>query len=140
MLQELFEGARLDGLEQMMVAADGTGVQAIFVAAVAGQGHDDGTARTGTVERVPDPKGIDLDVIWDCEWRENLLRAALDRVKRRVNPAHYEMYHLQVAQGLSARETARALGVSAAAVHLAKHRVGRLVKAELRRLGEGHGQ
>jgi len=102
--------------------------------------HDDGTARTGTVERVPDPKGIDLDVIWDCEWRENLLRAALDRVKRRVNPAHYEMYHLQVAQGLSARETARALGVSAAAVHLAKHRVGRLVKAELRRLGEGHGQ
>ena len=91
------------------------------------------TVRTATVERVPDPHGLDLEAIWDGEWRENLLRAALDRVKRRVNPAHYEMYHLHVVQGLSAREAARAL-VSTAAVHLAKHRVGRLVKAELKRL------
>jgi len=37
-------------------------------------------------------------------------------------------------QGLSARETARALDTSAALVHLAKHRVGKLVKAELKRL------
>ena len=73
-------------------------------------------------------------MIWDGEWRENLLRAALDRVKRHVNPAHYEMYHLHLVQGLSPRDTARALGVSAAAVHLAKHRVGRLVKTELKRL------
>ena len=101
---------------------------------------DDDTARTATVERVPDPNGIDLDVIWDSEWRTNLLRAALDRVKRRVHPAHYEMYHLYVLQGLSPRETARALGVSTAAVYLAKHRVGRLVKAELRRLGKGDDQ
>jgi RNA polymerase sigma factor (sigma-70 family) len=101
---------------------------------------DDQTARTPTVERVPDPKGIDLEVIWNNEWRENLLRAALDGAKRRVNPAHYEMYHLHVLQGLSPRETARALGVSTAAVYLAKHRVGRLVKAELRRLGKGGGK
>jgi len=98
---------------------------------------DDQTARTATVERVPDPKGIDLDVIWDSEWRENLLRAALDRVKSRVNPAHYEMYHLRIVQGLSPRETARALGISAPAVYLAKHRVGKLVKVELQRLGKG---
>ncbi len=72
----------------------------------------------------------------DGEWRQNLLRTALDRVKSRVNPAHYEMYHVHVVQGLSPRETARTLGVSTAAVHLAKHRVGRLVKAELRRLSK----
>ena len=95
--------------------------------------HDD-TARTATVDRVPDPHGFNLDTIWDDEWRENLLRAALDRVKRRANPAHYEMYHLHVVQGLSPRETALALNVSAPAVYLSKHRVGRLVKAELKRL------
>ena len=95
---------------------------------------DDDTARTATVERVPDPRGADLDAIWNVEWRSNLLRAALDCVKSRVNPAHYEMYHLHVVQELSPRDTARALGVSTAAVYLAKHRVGRLVKAELRRL------
>jgi RNA polymerase sigma-70 factor (ECF subfamily) len=93
---------------------------------------EEGTARTATVDRVPDPHQI--DEVWDSEWRENLLRAALARVKVRVNPAHYEVYHLHMVQGLSARETARALDMSAAAVHLAKHRVGRLVKAELKRL------
>ena len=52
----------------------------------------DDTARTATIERLPDPSGAEIDAIWDGEWRENLLRAALDRVKRCVNPAHYEMY------------------------------------------------
>jgi len=99
-----------------------------------GREADDDTARTSTVERVPDPASLALDAIWDEEWRENLLRAALERVKQTVNPAHYEMYHLHVVQGLSPSETARALGVSTAAVYLAKHRVGRLLKKELKRL------
>jgi RNA polymerase sigma-70 factor (ECF subfamily) len=99
-----------------------------------GRASDDDTARTSTAERVPDPDSLALDAIWDGEWRENLLRAALERVKHTVNPAHYEMYHLHVVQGLAPRETARALGVSTAAVYLAKHRVGRLVKKEIRML------
>ncbi|MEO8426380.1 MAG: hypothetical protein ABI651_04630 [Verrucomicrobiota bacterium] len=86
---------------------------------------------------MPDTTASNLEATWDAEWRETLLRAALERVKRHVNPAHYEMYHLHVAQGLSPRETARALGVSAAAVHMAKLRVGRLIKKEIRRL-EAH--
>jgi len=44
------------------------------------------------------------------------------------------MYHLHVVQGLAPRETARALGVSTAAVYLAKHRISRLLKKELQRL------
>jgi RNA polymerase sigma-70 factor (ECF subfamily) len=103
-----------------------------------GQGEGDDTARTPTVERVPDPASLALDAIWDGEWRENLLRAALERVRQTVNPAHYEMYHLHVVQGLSPRETARALGVSAAAVYLAKHRVGRRLQREIKNL-EGEG-
>jgi RNA polymerase sigma-70 factor (ECF subfamily) len=94
--------------------------------------------QTATVQRVPDPGSLNLDVIWEGEWRENLLRAALERVRQTVNPAHYEMYHLHVVQGLSPRETARALGVSAAAVYLAKHRVGRQVQREIRKLETTH--
>ncbi|MDB6039299.1 MAG: rna polymerase sigma factor region 2 [Verrucomicrobiales bacterium] len=96
--------------------------------------RDQDSVRTATVDRVPDPNSIDLEAIWDGEWRENLLRAALDRIKLQVNPAHYEMYHLHAVQGLSPRDTAIALAVSAAAVHMANYRVGRLVKAEIRRL------
>ena len=113
------------------MAASGGATEAASVARAVPE-HD--TVRTATVERVADPKSLGLDTIWEIEWRENLLRTALDRVKRRVNPSHYEMYHLHVVQGLSAREAARALGVGTAAVHLAKHRVGRLVKTELKRL------
>lgn len=100
-------------------------------AARSGRGEGE-TARTSTVQRVPDPHSI--DIVWEEEWRENLIRTALGRVKLRVSPAHYEMYHLQVIQGLSARETARALETSSAAVYLAKHRVGKLVRAELKSL------
>ena len=99
-----------------------------------GRVADDDPARTATVERVPDPASLALDVIWDGEWRENLLRAALERVRQTVNPAHYEMYHLHVVQGLTPRETARALGVSMAAVYLARHRVGKHIRAEVKRL------
>ena len=96
------------------------------------KGVEEDSTRTATVDRVPDPHGV--EAAWENEWRENLLRAALDRVKVRVNPAHYEIYHLHMVQGLSARETARALDTSTALVHLAKHRVGKLVRAELNRL------
>jgi RNA polymerase sigma factor (sigma-70 family) len=98
----------------------------------AGRHTSDDSPRTATIDRVPDPHHV--DALWDAEWRENLLRAALSRVKARVNPAHYERYHLHVVQGLSVRETARALDTNTAAVHLATHRVGKLVKAELKRL------
>jgi DNA-directed RNA polymerase specialized sigma24 family protein len=93
---------------------------------------EDGTERTATVNRVPGSSRF--EAIWDAEWRENRLRTALDRIKLRVNPAHYEMYHLHMVQGLSPRETARALDTHVAAVHLAKHRVGKLLKSELARL------
>jgi RNA polymerase sigma-70 factor (ECF subfamily) len=99
-----------------------------------GEGTGDDATQTATVERVPDPGSLALDAIWDGEWRENLLRAALERVRQTVNPAHYEMYHLHVVQGLPPRETARALGVSTAAVYLARHRVGRLLQREIRKL------
>jgi RNA polymerase sigma factor (sigma-70 family) len=90
------------------------------------------SSRTATIERVPDPGN--LEATWDVEWHENLLQVALNHVKNRVNPAHYEIYHLNVVQGLRARETARALGVRISAVHLAKFRVGKLVRKEVQRL------
>lgn len=95
--------------------------------------------RTATVERVADPGGDELDRLWDTEWRDHLLQAALDRVKGHVNPAHYEIYHLHVVQGHSPRETARVLGVNVAQVYLAKLRVGRQLREEIRRLERGGG-
>src|SRR5438552_2099799 len=32
----------------------------------------DETKRTATIERIPDPKGFDLEAAWDAEWERNL--------------------------------------------------------------------
>jgi RNA polymerase sigma-70 factor (ECF subfamily) len=90
--------------------------------------------RTATVERILDPVGLDLGAIWDEEWEKKLLQAALVRIKRQVHPHHYEIYHVRVILGQPVREVARALGVNAAQVHLAKFRVGRLLKKAISQL------
>ena len=95
---------------------------------------DEGGTRTATVERIADPAGFDLTALWDEEWEKHLLQAALGRIKRQVHPQHYEIYHLHVILGQPVREVTRALGVNAAQVHLAKFRVGQLLKKEIRRL------
>ncbi len=94
---------------------------------------EEGT-HTATIERVPDPAGFDLTTVWDEEWEKNLLQTALARIKRQVHPQHYEIYHLHVILGKPVREVARALGVNTGQVYLAKHRVGALLKKEVKKL------
>ncbi len=98
---------------------------------------DEDSIRSATVNRLTDPAGEELERLWDGEWRANLLRAALDRVKLEVHPAHYEIYHLHMVEAYSPRDTARALGVNVAQVYLAKMRVGRRLREAIRRLEQG---
>jgi len=70
----------------------------------------------------------EVDETWEEEWRANLLRAALDRVRHRVNPKQYQVFDYCVLQSLSASEVARMLGLNAAQVYLAKHRISMAVK------------
>ena len=101
------------------------------------QGQQEQDTRTATVDRVPDPAKPALEGIWDEEWDSQLLQMALARIKRQVQPQHYQIYHLQVVLGQSPREVARSLGVNTAQIYLAKHRVGNLLKKEIQRLQQG---
>ena len=89
---------------------------------------------TATIDRVPDPAGVELGRIWEEEWQAQLLQAALTRIKRQVQPQHYQIYHLLVVLGQPAREVARTLGVNLPQVYLAKHRIGNLVRNEIKAL------
>jgi RNA polymerase sigma-70 factor (ECF subfamily) len=89
---------------------------------------------TATVDRIPDHAGPGLDRAWDEEWAEHVRRTALERLKRRVSTKQYQMFDLHVLQGLLVGETARCLGVSVAAVYMAKHRLARLLRQERARL------
>ncbi len=91
-------------------------------------------ARTPTIERIPDPNSEDLDRLWEQDWQKNLLEVALTRVKRQVNPKQYQMFNLYVTQQWPIELVKSTLGVNAAQVYMAKMRLSRMIKAEVRGL------
>jgi len=88
--------------------------------------------RTRTIERIADPAAIDLETAWEEEWRNNILRAAVARVKRRVDAKQYQIFDCYVLKQWPARKVAAELRVTLAQVYLAKHRVGALLTKELK--------
>ena len=96
--------------------------------------QSDDTSSTGPLERVPDPASMTLDAVWHTEWEKHLMDVALERVKQQVSPRQFQMFDLHVLQNQSVQETASTLQASVASVYMAKHRVARLVKKEVRKL------
>jgi RNA polymerase sigma-70 factor (ECF subfamily) len=92
------------------------------------------TRRTATIDRAPDPQGFDLESTWEAEWRENLVAAAITRIKRKVDARQYQIFDCYVMKEWPAQKVAKELGVSIAQVYLAKHRISALMKKELKGL------
>ncbi|HKX63384.1 MAG TPA: sigma-70 family RNA polymerase sigma factor [Verrucomicrobiae bacterium] len=86
------------------------------------------------MEHLPDPATLNLDAVWDEEWRQHLLNAAVQQVKLKVNPEHYQIFHLCVFKARTVKQVAAELGVGIAHVYLAKHRVGAALKREIKKL------
>jgi RNA polymerase sigma factor (sigma-70 family) len=93
----------------------------------------DATARTATVERIPDSSGQSVEEIWESEWKKNLLALALEGVKKQVAPKQFQIFDLYVLQETPIEAITRTLGVTANQVYLAKHRVSEVLKEELKR-------
>lgn len=91
--------------------------------------------RTGLVDQIPDPN-TDLDRIWDEEWKQQILQAALKRVKQQVETTHFQIFDCYVRKEWSVSEVARTFGVKPGQVYLVKHRVAALLAKELRDLEE----
>ncbi len=87
---------------------------------------------TPTLEEIPDPAGFDLSAVWNEEWEKNLLAAALERVKRKVDPEQFQIFDLYCIEQWPAQKVARTLGVSIGRVYLARHRIGALLKKEVK--------
>jgi RNA polymerase sigma-70 factor (ECF subfamily) len=92
------------------------------------------------IEEIAMPGGCDLERIWEDEWQANLLNAAAQRVKRQVKPRQYQMFYLHVLKELPVKEVAQRIGAGVGSVYLAKHRVGRLFKREIKFLQGGAAQ
>ncbi len=69
------------------------------------------------------------------EFDQELLEAASDRVRLRLEPKTWEAFRLTAAEGLSGAEAAARLGMSVPAVFKARFKVQKLLQVEVRRLG-----
>ncbi len=85
---------------------------------------------TDTIERIPDPAPV-FEASWDEEWETNLMTAAIERVKKKVDAKHYQLFDLYVFKKWPVAKVARTLQVNPGTVYLAKHRIGSLIKKEL---------
>jgi len=90
-----------------------------------------GSSLTPLLERIPDPESLELDSLWEEEWEKNLIDAAMQRIKRRIKPDHYQIFYLGAVRNFSARRVAETIGVNIAQVYLVRHRVSGLIKKEV---------
>src|SRR5262245_58174216 len=91
----------------------------------------DTSTETATVERMADPVAQPLEAAWNEEWEKNILEVAIERVKRKVNPHHYQVFDLYVLQKWPISRITQALNMGPGKIYLIKHRISSLIKKEI---------
>ena len=94
---------------------------------------DDSTG-TSTVGRLPDPRSLELDGLWEQEWREHIQEIALERIKQKVNPKHYQIFDYHVLRQWSVEKVTTAMRISTDQVYQVKKRILKQLKTEISRL------
>jgi RNA polymerase sigma factor (sigma-70 family) len=89
-----------------------------------------------SIEQLSDGSVSSLEAAWDQEWRGAVLEMARALVKRRVGAKQYKMFELYVIQALPLKKVTATLGVNAAQVYMAKYRISKMLKNEMKRLEE----
>ena len=76
----------------------------------------------------------EFEGIWQAEWEQNLISAALRRVQAKVSPRQYLLFSLATLKEVPTHVIRERYEASRTQIYLAKLRVGRLFKTELERL------
>ena len=77
-----------------------------------------------------------IDLAWEQEWEQAVFEAAVARVREQTNPKHFQVFDCCVRLGWPTAKVAATLGLSAAQVYLARHRVSRAVKQAARAIND----
>jgi RNA polymerase sigma factor (sigma-70 family) len=95
---------------------------------------DSSTTSPDPLQNIADPAGEALDAVWEAEWENNLLEAAISRVKRHVDPLKYQIFDLYVNKEWPPEKVAKSFGVSVDQVYVIKHRITESIRTEVKRL------
>lgn len=101
---------------------------------------DDLENNGATVEQIADDKTQSFEQLWENEWNQHRLKAALERVKAQVNPKQFQIFDYYVLRNWDVAKVRRQLGVSTAQIYLAKHRIKQVLEKELRYLAKQEEQ
>jgi RNA polymerase sigma factor (sigma-70 family) len=102
---------------------------------VAGRRRDAGSGDSGVLEMLHTVEArADLEQRLEEAFDRELLETAMHRVRQRVEARTWEAFRLTALDGLPGAEAAAQLGMPVAHVFVAKHRVQKMLHAEIRRL------
>src|SRR5205085_7038004 len=96
--------------------------------------HAQGTGDTAALERlgaVPAPDAGPAE-LWEQECERRLFAWAAEQVRPRVQPATWQAFWRPAVDGASGKEVAAELGLTVAAVYLAKSRVMAALREQIR--------
>ena len=89
---------------------------------------------------ITDQSSSAIDAAWNEEWEKSTFDAALARVRTAINPRHFQVFDYCVLKEWPASKVAATLGLNAAQVYLAKHRVAQAMKRAVRRINAERSQ
>jgi RNA polymerase sigma-70 factor (ECF subfamily) len=85
-------------------------------------------------------EGKAIDAVWNEEWERSTFDAALAHVRSTSNPRHFQVFDYCVLKEWPVSKVAAILGLNAAQVYLAKHRVAQAMKRAVRRINAERSQ
>lgn len=95
---------------------------------------NDAVADTRLLDNMMDSSSQALEALWDAEWEARLLDAAIDKVKRRLDPQKYQIFDFYVNKEWPPEKVAATFGIPIAQVYLAKHRITEMIAEEIKKL------
>ncbi len=93
-----------------------------------------GSGDLATVQILDDVPARTEEDVWNRDYERQLFLLAEERVRPAFSEATWQAFQLTAVEGKSGQEVAETLGISVAAVYLAKSRVMVKLKAEVQRL------
>ena len=91
------------------------------------------TSGTDPINDIVDPATL-TPPNWDEEWDWNLLQVAIQNVKVRIKPKHFQIFDWYVLKRLPSTEVATKLGITIGQVFLVKYRVTEVLSKEIQKL------
>ena len=88
------------------------------------------SAKTSIMNNIPD-KGPSVDVIWDDQWKGMLILKAMEAMKQKIKPEHFQIYDLYVNKQWSALKIAKTMEINIAKVYLIKTRINSQLQKEV---------